>query len=79
MKNNKYYVTATDKFLSGWGLAKGKISKMVAVCDNWETAEDILARWNGRKYLKFVGIRSKKPYYPSANYHTVYKNSADCI
>ena len=30
---SKYYVTATDIFLSGWGKAKDKINKVVIECD----------------------------------------------
>ena len=29
MKTNKYYVTMTDSFMSGWGYAKNKINKLV--------------------------------------------------
>ncbi len=29
-----YYVTATDKFMSGWGLAKGRTNKVVVICEN---------------------------------------------
>ena len=28
-----YYVTATDKFMSGWGLAKGKTKKVIVICE----------------------------------------------
>ena len=34
----KYFVSATDKFLSGWGLASGKIAKRVIICDNRQQA-----------------------------------------
>ena len=30
MENKTIYVWATDKFLSGWGCAEGKIHKQVA-------------------------------------------------
>ena len=33
-----YYVTATDKFMSGWGLAENKTNKVVVVCENWQEA-----------------------------------------
>ena len=39
MKNKeseKIYVSMTDKFLSGWGLANNKIDKLVIVCENFE-------------------------------------------
>ena len=28
MNKNKYYVTTTDTFMSGWGCAKNKINKL---------------------------------------------------
>ena len=34
MKNDrKYYVTMTDKFMSGWGEAAGKVNKLVIECE----------------------------------------------
>jgi len=36
-----YYVTMTDKFMSGWGQAHGKINKMVVECDTYEEAAQI--------------------------------------
>ena len=42
MENKTIYVWATDKFLSGWGHAEGKIHKQVAVCENWEQANKML-------------------------------------
>jgi len=28
MKNQRYYVTMTDKFMSGWGMAANKTNKL---------------------------------------------------
>jgi len=41
-----YYVTMTDKFMSGWGLAKGKINKLIFSCDTYEQA--IIVRNNAQ-------------------------------
>ena len=30
-----YYVTMTDKFMSGWGKARGKINKLVFSLSQW--------------------------------------------
>ena len=31
-----YYVSMTDKFLSGWGMSKDKTNKLVLECDSQE-------------------------------------------
>ena len=35
----KYYVTMTDKFMSGWGYAENKINKLIFICDNYKDAK----------------------------------------
>ena len=68
----KYYVTATDKFLSGWGLAKGRISKFVLECDTYEEACFVEDKVSQRSDMKFVNICSKRPRYSSTRYHVSY-------
>ena len=36
-----FYVTMTDKFMSGWGMAQGKINKLVLECETYEDAETV--------------------------------------
>ena len=36
--NKKIYVTMTDKYMSGWGCAAGKIDKFIVECDSWSDA-----------------------------------------
>ena len=62
-KTSKLYVTMTDKFLSGWGMAKGKINKLIIECDTWEQAETIERNAHNRSEMKYVNIRTTKPYY----------------
>lgn len=38
---DKIFVWFTDKFLSGWGCAKGRIHKQVIICDDFTSAERI--------------------------------------
>ena len=68
------YVTMTDKFMSGWGMAKGKINKLVIECENSVQAEKIAdyARRN-RDEMKYINIRYSKPYYNSNKYLTSWK------
>lgn len=61
----KYYVTMTDKFMSGWGMAKGKTNKMIVVCDTWQQAEQIERAAHNRSEMKYINIRTTKPRYGS--------------
>lgn len=53
MKTN-FYVTASDKV---WG------DKLVAACNSHQKAQEIFDKWQNRSDLKYVNIRSTKPYY----------------
>ena len=61
----KYYVTMTDKFMSGWGMAKDKTNKMIVVCDTWQQAEQIERAAHDRSEMKYINIRTTKPSYGS--------------
>lgn len=60
---SKYYVTMTDKFMSGWGMAKGRTNKYVVECDNYEQAKIIERNARKRSEMKYVNIRASKPSY----------------
>jgi hypothetical protein len=77
MKNEKYYVTMTDKFLSGWGCAAGKTEKYVIVCDTIEQAKIAAVIAMGRSDMRRVSIRRNKPYYNKQYYHTTFVSIAD--
>jgi len=64
----KYYVSMTDKFMSGWGYAQGKINKLVIECENFSQAEQIETAAKRRSEMKYVNICSKKPSYNSNSY-----------
>ena len=68
------YVTMTDKFMSGWGMAKGKINKLVIECKDREQAEKIAYCANGYPEMKYISIRYSKPAYNSNKYLTSWKN-----
>ena len=66
---NKFYVTATDKFMSGWGKAKGKINKLIIECDSLEEAERVCANLKKRPEMRYVSwAYKKKPYYKPSRY-----------
>jgi hypothetical protein len=64
--NTKFYVTMTDKFMSGWGMASGKTNKLVIECDTYEQAEIIERNASRRSEMKYVNIRSSKPRFGSS-------------
>lgn len=68
-----YFVTMTDKFMSGWGRAEGKINKFVVSCDTYKQAETIERNAHKRNEMKYINITSKKPYYSSSRYLVSWK------
>lgn len=77
MKNKeseKIYVSMTDKFLSGWGLASHKIDKLVIICDDFEQAEIIKKNASMRGDMKNINICLNKPRYNASRYIVSYKN-----
>lgn len=62
-KQSKIYVTMTDKFMSGWGMAANKTNKLIIVCDTWQQAETIERNANKRSEMKYINICSNKPRY----------------
>lgn len=58
-----YYVTMTDKFMSGWGMAKGKTNKFIVVCESYLDAETIQRNAEKRSEMKYVNITRNKPRY----------------
>ena len=74
MNNKKYYVTMTDKFMSGWGQAEGKINKLIFECDSYDEAEIVAENAKNRGDQKYINITSTKPYYNNSRYSAQYKN-----
>lgn len=60
---SKFYVTMTDKFMSKWGYAQGKINKLIIVCDSIEQAEQIERAAHQRSEMRYINIRMTKPRY----------------
>jgi len=72
-----YYVTMTDKFMSGWGLAKGKINKLIFSCDTYEQAIIVRNNAQARTDQIYINICQNKPYYNSERYYPQVKTIAD--
>jgi hypothetical protein len=62
-KKSLFYVTMTDKFMSGWGQAKNKTNKFIVICDNHEQAEQIERAARKRDEMKYINICTTKPRY----------------
>ena len=71
------YVTMTDKFMSGWGVAQGKINKLVIECDTMEQAEIIEKNAHKRSEMKAINITQRKPAYSPEKYVTSWKYFSD--
>jgi hypothetical protein len=67
-KKYRYYVTATDSFMSGWGPAKSKTNKLVFCCNSYEQAQVVEENLKNRSEMKYVNICSTKPSYPGRRY-----------
>ena len=77
-KKTTWYVTATDKFLSGWGLAEGKIHKLIIPCSSIEQARKLVKNMKNDRTLKYINYTSRKPNYPFRSYTTKWLKVEDC-
>lgn len=75
--NHKWYVTMTDKFMSGWGRAEGKSNKLVFICDTLVEAEIVKENAENRSDQEFINIRATKPYYNSKYNLVQYKDKGE--
>lgn len=72
-----FWVTMTDKFMSGWGMAANKTNKLVIACYTYEQAKTIERNALKRSEMKYVNICSRKPSYNSLNILTSIKDFSE--
>ena len=72
-----YWVTMTDNFMSGWGMAEGKINKLVIECETLNEAEIVAENARNRSEMEYVNITTNKPYYNDDKYFTSWKTRED--
>lgn len=60
-RKERFYVRMTDKFMSGWGPARGKSNVLVVECETLAQAEAIEAAARRRSEMKRVALCSTKP------------------
>jgi hypothetical protein len=63
-----------DKFMSGWGPAKGKINKLVFECENMKEAITVEDNAISRNDMNYINIRMSKPYYDSIKFYVQFKD-----
>lgn len=71
LTGNEWFVTCTDKFLSGWGRAEGKIAKRVCVCKDHAEAEKLRDRMERNKekhLLRYINVVPTFPNYSLKRY-----------
>lgn len=73
----RVYVTMTDSFMSGWGLARDKTNKLVFVCDNYEEAEIVMSNAENRSDMKYVKLAIHKPRYNEEHNFVQFKTKDD--
>jgi hypothetical protein len=56
-----WYVSMTDKFMSGWGCAKGMRNRLVILCATLAQAEQIQSVANTRPEMRRVTISNNAP------------------
>lgn len=73
MKTHRWLVTATDRFMSGWGGASGGASKCAWACETLQEARECFERIKARDEMKYVNI-TNRPWYPRASHVSIYVN-----
>jgi len=77
IEKKPYYVTMTDKFMSGWGRARDLVNKLVIGCDTAEQALIVAENADNRSDQKYINITQKKPYYSQERYLVSYHDITD--
>jgi hypothetical protein len=63
MQTHVWLVTATDRFMSGWGPCRGGVSKCAWACTP-EQLDRVLAWVQSRKEMKYVNYHRAESYRP---------------
>jgi len=77
MKKQKYYVSMTDEFLSGWGMAKDKINKLVLECNGYQEALTVASNARHRSEMRDIEILNIKPIYDESKILTSWHTKTD--
>lgn len=69
-----WYVTMTDKFMSGWGHARGKTNKFVIGCNTYKQCRRVMRNAKLRDEMIYINYTSQKPYYNDRQFLVSYKD-----
>ena len=72
-----FYVTMTDRFLGGWGMARDKINKLILPCETLKEAEIVAQNAADRSEMKYINICETKPYYNPRRYCVSWHDKTD--
>ena len=72
LKSHIWLVTATDKFMSGWGAAAGGLSKCAWACKSFGDATRVYDWVKGRSEMKYVNIKTSSRWHPQACHVHIY-------
>jgi hypothetical protein len=75
-QTHRWLVTATDRFLSGWGMARSGASKCAWACETHAQALEKYQEIKGRSEMKYVRIVNR-PWYPRAAHVSIYVCGSD--
>lgn len=56
-----FYVCATDRFMSGWGMSTNRDNVVIFPAANHDEAQHIGRKLNARAEMKYVRINTTKP------------------
>ena len=73
----KCYVSMTDKFLSGWGMAQGKTNKLVIGVNDFDLCMKIKKNAKERSEMKYVNMSTRKPSFNKRRVLVSYKDSSE--
>ena len=71
-KTNTVLITATDKFMSGWGHASGGASKVAWACRKDQDWGKVLDWVEKRDDMKYVNVNFTGKWYPKAAHVHIY-------
>ena len=62
-----FYVSMTDKFMSGWGASSGKNNKYIVECETLAEAETIEKAARQRPEMRRISVHARMPSFRNAH------------
>ena len=82
VSKSMWVVRTTDKIMSGWGRAEGKICKRLIICADKETAFRVCKNMQSTHEFIYIGCgnvgRCGIPYYMPSKYVVSFHRAEDC-